>query len=623
MISLRDYYNGQEFGLYEYLGAHFTRDGVVFRTYAPAARALSVIGEFSGWQDIPMERIENGQFWECTVKDAREGQMYKFKIYQQDGKVMDHADPYAFFSEKRPGTASILYDRKKYSFHDRAWMNKRTDFERQPLTIYEMHMGSWRRHDQDPDGYVHDLDEARNARERGETPKDIDVSAGWYDYSEMGDMLVPYLRDNGFNCVEFMPLNEYPADESWGYQSTGFFSATSRYGHPDGLKKLIDQLHKAGIAVILDIVTVHFAVNDYALWNFDGTPLYEYNNAAIDKSEWGSCNFNHSRGDICSFLNSASDFWLHDYHFDGLRFDAVGNLIYWGGNEARGVNTNTVEFIRNMNKGLKERHPTAMLIAEDSSSYPGVTKPVRDGGLGFDYKWDMGWMNDTLHFFQTAPEYRTDNYHKLTFSMQYFYNEHFLLPFSHDEVVHGKASIIQKMAGDYPVKFPQVRGLYLYMFLHPGKKLNFMGNEFAQFREWDEKREQDWGLLTYPVHDAFHRYFEDLNKMYEKHPALWEEDFEREGFEWIEADDTQHCLYAFFRKSKKETLLCVFNFSGSPQSFTYKTGFGESLELLMDSENDKYGGQTNERGKNKLKADMHGNIEMVLPAYGGRCYNIV
>lgn len=611
-MNLQSFFDGKEFELDKFLGAHCTDDGVIFRTYAPAAKAVGVIGEFNNWQSTPMKRIENGQFWEVKIAAAKPGQMYKFQVTGPNGGVVDHADPYAFYSEMRPGTASVIYDRRTYHFHDDAWMRARTCGFDKPLNIYEMHLGSWRRKD-DQEELVRRLDEAK---EKG---VGIDVSDGWYHYDEIGDMLIPYLQENHYNSVEFMPLNEYPADESWGYQGTGFFSATSRYGHPDGLKKLIDQLHKAGISVILDIVTVHFATNYYGLANFDGTPLYEYNNDAVSHSEWGSCNFNHSRGDVASFLNSASDFWLREYHFDGLRFDAVGNLIYWQGDEKRGVNNNTVQFIRNMNEGLKRRHPTAMLIAEDSSAYPGVTRAVRDGGLGFDYKWDLGWMNDTLHYFQTDPPYRTANYHKLTFSMAYFYNEKFILPFSHDEVVHGKATILQKMAGNYEMKFPQGRALYLYMYSHPGKKLNFMGSEVGQLREWDEKREQDWMLTKYPLHDGFHHFLMKLNDIYMDHPALWHDDYSEGGFKWLEADDTEHNVYAFVRKSGNEKILCLFNFSGQPQHFWYKGN--ETLSLLLDSDDAKYGGNTENEVKT-IKSSPSGQIDFVLPAFSGKMYLI-
>lgn len=638
-MDLQKFYDGQEFSLYEFLGAHVTPSGVVFRTYAPSAREVSVIGAFNGWKGTPMHRVLNGQFFEAEIAEAKPGQMYKFQITSGAG-THDHADPYAFSSQLRPETASIIWDMEAYRFRDGAYMKRRRDsvsgrtgmrkssgaaaagpgqplFFDRPLNIYELHLGSWKRRD-DPEELARKLDEAK---EKGEG---IDVSSGWYRYEEIADLLVPYLKENHFNAVEFMPLNEYPADESWGYQATGFFSATSRYGTPDGLKKLVDRLHQADISVILDIVTVHFATNDYALARYDGTQLYEYPNDAVNVSEWGSCNFNHSRGDIASFLNSASAFWLDKYHFDGLRFDAVGNLIYWMGDERRGVNTNTVEFLKKMNSGLKQLYPDTMLIAEDSSAYPGVTKPVPEGGLGFDYKWDMGWMNDTLNFFRTDPPYRRQEYHKLTFSMAYFYNERYLLPLSHDEVVHGKATIIQKMAGDYDRKFPQARALYLYMFLHPGKKLNFMGNEFAQFREWDEKRQQDFMLLKYPVHDAFHRYFRDLSALYLKYPALWQEDYVENGFHWLSADDTEHVVYAFERRTMGQTILCVFNLSDQRQEFLYREEQGAAraaagrtlgLQLLIDSDDERYGGGT------RVTEKIRPLVEPIeLPPFTGRAY---
>lgn len=652
-MNLQDFYDGREFSLYDFLGAHVTDGGTVFRVYAPSAGSVSVIGEFNGWKEMPMKRILNGQFYEVLIPEAKSGQMYKYRITSDKG-TLDHADPYAFSSQLRPETASVIWDMNQYHFHDDTFMKaRREEGERQardhkpplfdkPLNIYELHLGSWRRKD-DPDELAKKLDEAK---EKGEG---IDVSGGWYRYEEIADLLIPYLEDHHFNAVEFMPLNEYPADESWGYQATGFFSATSRYGTPDGLKYLIDRLHQHGISVILDIVTVHFAANDYGLLNFDGTMLYEYPNDAINISEWGSANFNHSRGDIASFLNSMGAFWLDKYHFDGLRFDAVGNLIYWMGDQGRGVNTSTVDFLKKMNQGLKDRFPDACLIAEDSSAFPNVTTPVRYGGLGFDYKWDMGWMNDTLDFFRLDPLYRKGVYHKLTFSMAYFYNERYLLPLSHDEVVHGKATIIQKMWGDYGDKFRQARALYLYMFLHPGKKLNFMGNELAQFREWDERKQQDFLLLTYPVHDAFRHYFTDLGMLYEKYPALWQEDYVQDGFHWLEADDTDHVVYAFERRTAGQTILAVFNLSGAPQTFVYRgrkdeaektTGqdlgpggspaagkgkrAGACLHLLMDSDDQKYGGDTKETAKTeKLPLSADGSIALTLPGNSGRAYLLV
>lgn len=369
---------------------------------------------------------------------------------------------------------------------------------------------------------------------------------------ELAPLLIPYLKESGYNYVEFLPLCEHPCDQSWGYQNTGFYAPTRRYGKPDDLKRLIDLLHQSGIGVILDFVPVHFAVDWYALAQYDGTALYEYPHSDVGVSEWGSYNFMHSRGEVRSFLQSAANFWLKEYHFDGLRMDAISRIIYWQGDEKRGVNGNAVDFIKVMNLGLKENNPDCILIAEDSTNYPGITKSVHDGGLGFDYKWDMGWMHDTLTYFQAAPAQRTALYHKLTFSMMYFQNEKYLLPFSHDEVVHGKATILQKMNGQYEQKFPQARAMYLYMLVHPGKKLNFMGNEFGQLREWDEKREQDWDLRKYPNHDAFYHYMAKLNDIYISHPALFEWDYRTDGFYWLDCYQENRCIYAICRKGKGE-----------------------------------------------------------------------
>ena len=388
-------------------------------------------------------------------------------------------------------------------------------------------------------------------------------------------------------------------DESWGYQNTGFFAPTSLYGTPEQLKYLIDRLHQSGIGVILDFVPVHFAVDSYGLARYDGTALFEYPHSDVGVSEWGSCNFMHSRGEVRSFLQSAANYWLTEFHFDGLRMDAISRIIYWQGDESRGENGSAVDFIKVMNKGLKALHPGCILIAEDSTNYPNVTLEVDRGGLGFDYKWDMGWMHDTLEYFQSPPQARTANYHKLTFSMMYYYNERYLLPFSHDEVVHGKATILHKMNGQYEEKFPQARALYLYMMVHPGKKMNFMGNEIGQLREWDEKKEQDWNLLSYPAHDAFYKYISDLNAIYLAHPALWELDHAPEGFSWIDCHQEEKCIYILQRNGKTEHLIAAFNLSAQEQSVTFHLP-GRSLTSLIYSDWEKYGGSTPDGNYSRL-----------------------
>ena len=561
-MNLSDFYNGNEFEMYTYLGAHRTHDHhVTFRTYAPNAKHVSLIGSFSDWTEIPMHPIANGQFYEASVP-AAEGDLYKYRIYTNDYDFIDHCDPYASWAEVRPATASRIFT-SSYTFHDDEWFNLIDDSEHEPMNIYEVNLGSW---------HLKEDDE-------------------WYSYEELAGMLVKYCKENHYNYLELMPITEFPNDASWGYQPTGYFAPTSRYGTPDQLRYLIDACHQASIGVILDFVPVHFAIDGFALNNYDGTPLYNYPNDAVGKSEWGTCNFQHSRGDVCSFLNSSGYYWLKEFHFDGLRLDAVSNLIFWQGDSNRGVNNNTVNFIKNFNGGLKRRLPHALLFAEDSSSYPGVTKKLEEGGLGFDYKWDLGWMNDTLDYFKKTSDERKENYHKLTFSMYYFYNEHYLLPLSHDEVVHGKKTIIDKMYGEYEDKFKNARAFYMYMFAHPGKKLNFMGNEIAQFREWDEKREQDWDLLKYPIHDAFNHYFKDLSKLYLEHPSLSAHDYDLSGFEWIDCHQEDKAVYVFERRCEDERTIFFFNFSSEEQTYTYTNSQGEHFIPLLDSNAKIYGGE--------------------------------
>ena len=488
-MDLQRFYAGACFDAYRYLGGHMEAEGGVFRTFAPSAAGVSLLAEWEDWQERPMERVLDGNFWEARSPGAVPGQRYKYRIWKRDGSFLDHCDPYGFWMEKRPHTASVLCGPEQdYIFSDQAWMAARTTCQDRPLHIYEVHAGSWKK--------------------PGPGPED------WYDWDQLGELLLPYVQELGCNYIEFLPLSEHPSDASWGYQNTGFFSPTSRYGSPRQLKAFVDRCHQEGVGVLLDFVPVHFAVDDYALWQYDGTALYEYPHSDVGVSEWGSCNFMHSRGEVRSFLQSAAQYWLEEFHFDGLRMDAVSRLIYWQGDPARGENQNGLAFLRGMNLGLKALHPTAILAAEDSTAWPGVTAPAQEGGLGFDYKWDIGWMHDTLTYFQSPPHQRPGKYHQLTFSMDYFYNERYLLPLSHDEGVHGKATIAQKMYGEYEGKFPQARALYLYMMAHPGKKLNFMGFELAQLREWDERRQQDWELLRYPIHDGFAHFIQTLNHLY-------------------------------------------------------------------------------------------------------------
>ena len=593
-MDLYGFYTGKIFDAYQYLGAHLQDRGVCFRTFAPAASRITVIGEFNNWQEWEMNKISDGNFWELFVPDAAEGMMYKYCIYDRAGNRVEHCDPYGFGMELRPNSASVIRDMKSYSFSDEEWMNSRSDCRQKPLNIYEVHMGSFKKPEDRPDA--------------------------WYTYKEMADILIPYLKKNGYNYLEIMPLNEYPCDESWGYQATGFYSPTSRYGTAGQLKYFVDICHQNGIGVIMDFVPVHFALDSYGLAMYDGTSLYEYPNSAVGVSEWGSCNFMHSRGEVRSFLQSAANYWLTEYHIDGLRMDAISRAIYWQGDPARGVNGNAVEFLQYMNQGLKKLHPSAILAAEDSTSFPKVTDPVDHGGLGFDYKWDMGWMNDTLDYFRTDPEYRSREYHKLTFSMMYYYDARFLLPLSHDEVVHGKATILQKMNGDYDGKFPQARAFYMYMYAHPGKKLNFMGNEFGQLREWDEKREQDWLLLDYPIHSGFARFMKDLNILYLEHSALWEKDYEADGFQWIDCHQEESCVYVFQRTGKTERIIAAFNFSDRDLSYELRLPRCQKITELLRSDMEIYGG--NRKRRRPARKITDGRYPAELPAFSAVYYEI-
>ena len=563
-MNTNDFYRGMSFQAYEWLGAHVQEHGVVFRTFAPNAKGVVLL-----WndQEIPMNRILDGNFYEVYIQDAKPGKCYEYRIYGQNGDCIDHCDPYGFGMQMRPDHKSVIRNLYNYQFQDDAWMNKRNDCREQPFNVYELHLGSWRK--------------------KGDNVTDF------YRYDELADPLISYLKETGYNYVEFMPISEHPCDESWGYQNTGFFAPTSRYGTVNELKMLIDRLHQNDIGVLLDFVPVHFAIDDYGLAKYDGSALYEYPHQDVGISEWGSCNFMHSRGEVRSFLQSAANYWLKEYHFDGLRMDAISRIIYWHGDERRGVNGNAVDFIKVMNQELKLRNPGCILIAEDSTNYPDVTRNVSCGGLRFDYKWDLGWMHDTLEYFQLAPYLRVSNYHKLTFSMMYFRNEAYMLPLSHDEVVHGKAAILQKMNGQYDDKFPQARAMYAYMMVHPGKKLNFMGNEIGQLREWDEKREQDWDLRKYPLHDSFYHYMKTLNHIYLDYPALSQWDYKEEGFQWLDCSQEERRIYTILRSSQDQKIVAIFNFSDLVQENYEVTMEGvQNLQVLVYSDWECFNGET-------------------------------
>lgn len=593
-MNIEQFYSGNEWYAYRYFGAHVTEQGTVFRVYAPKAKKVALIGEFNYWHEQSMELNGRGGIYSLAVPAAKAGQMYKYRIYHHDGTVTDKADPYGFAMEMRPCSASIITKENDYIFTDQEWMEYRDKLYNHPLHIYEIHFGSWKA-----------------------------CGDRWYRYEELAEELIPYLKEMGYTHVEIMPLNEHPLDESWGYQSTGFYAATARYGTPDGLKEFINQCHMAGIGVFLDFVTVHFAVDDYGLSMFDGTPLYEIPFDDVERSEWGSYNFAHGRGEVASFLKSCANYWMTEYHFDGLRMDAISNIIYWRGTKDCGVNENALHFIQSLNEGLHKIHPSAILMAEDSTSYLKVTAPVAYGGLGFDYKWDLGFMHDTLNFFGYPPEERRTHYQDILFSMHYFYNELYLLAFSHDEVVHGKKTILDKMYGEYEDKFAQCRALFLYMMSHPGKKLNFMGNEIGHFREWGEYRPQDFEILEqFPIHVAFKRFFRDLNQIYLHHPALYEGEYNAACFSYVINDKEWDLVYAYTRNAGGEQILAVFNFSDVRYShYMVCINGNHILKELIHSASRIYGGEVSSEGTEiPVK---NGQCRMDLEPYSGRLFQVL
>lgn len=546
-MNRQDFYTGKSFDTHEFFGAHIEKNTTTFRTFAPNARKISLICSYNNWQEQSMAKTDGGGFYEITIPENLNNHLYKYRIYTSDTTFIDHCDPYGFGMELRPNNASFVRDLAQYHFNDASWQAKKNknSLVDGPMNIYELHLGSWM--------------------------KKGDGQTDWYTYDELADLLIPYLQEHAYNCIEVLPISEHPMDCSWGYQNTGFFSPTSRYGTALQLMQLIDRLHQADIAVFIDFVPVHFAVDGYGLANYDGTPLYEYPNSAVGVSEWGSCNFMHSRGEVRSFLQSCANYWLTYYHFDGIRMDAISNMIYWQGDAKRGVNNMAVQFLQTMNHGLHELHPSTCLMAEDSTNFPNVTKPITENGLEFDYKWDMGWMNDTLYYFSQNPDSRSTIYHKLTFSMMYFYNEHFLLPLSHDEVVHGKGTIVNKMYGTMEEKYIQARAFYLYMYVHPGKKLNFMGNEVGQLREWDENQGQDLHPETGSISYNFEQYMIALNQFYLNTPALYEMDFDEDGFEWVDCHQEESCIYVIKRTDHSgRVLLAFFNFSNEDLTYELK-----------------------------------------------------
>ena len=571
---LYDFLMGQTIEAYKYFGAHFVKqnneEGVIFRVYAPMAKEIYVIGEFNGWDygANKMNKIDESGVFEVFIKGVKNYQTYKFHILNANNEWIDKQDPYAYYSEFRSGSCSKIFDIENFIWHDEKYMKNRDRNFDKPMSIYEVHIGSW-------------LGKDGNR---------------FLSYEEVADKLIDYVKTNGFTHVEIMPITQYPFDGSWGYQATGFYSVDSRYGNPFQLMSFVDRLHQAGIGVILDFVVVHFATDKYSLEKFDGSNLYEYE-GQNEYSQWGSKLFDLGKDPVRSFLMSAIDYFLSYFHFDGVRLDAISNVIYWHGNSSIGENGGAIEFIKRLTGKLHIKHPSVMLIAEDSSAYQGVTKPLEYGGLGFDYKWDLGWMNDTLKYYAKDPIYRKYHHNTITFSMAYFYSENFLLPLSHDEVVHGKGTIINKLWGNYEQKFAQLRNLYTYMWAHPGKKLNFMGNELASFDEWSEEKSLPWNLKTYPKHDSISRLVRDLNLIYQYEKAMHIEEHNPARFQWLMADNASQSLFAFRRTYGDETLVFIFNMT--PNYYEYiniGVPFEGKYTEIFNSDKDVYGGYNHYNG---------------------------
>ena len=543
---------GTHYEIYEKMGGrlmtHEGARGAAFSVWAPNAKAVSVIGDFNNWdaRRSPMRRLGESGIWELFLPAAAEGDKYKFHVTQCDGRVVDKTDPYGVYAEVRPNNASVLYPLKRYKWKDRRWMTARRkyDFRTAPMNIYEVHLGSWKRAEGDR----------------------------FLTYTELAEQLIPYVKEMGYTHIEMLPVEEHPFDGSWGYQVTGYYAPTSRYGSPDEFKQFVDACHQNGISVILDWVPAHFPKDDFALARFDGTALYEHQDPRLGEHiQWGTYIFNYGRKEVANFLLANALYWMDIFHIDGLRVDAVASLLrldfckeegqwlpnVYGGSE----NLEAIEFLKHMNSVIAEREPGALMIAEDSTAWPGVTKKVDEGGLGFSLKWNMGWMNDFLSYIKLDPIYRKYHQNKLTFGMAYHYAENFVLVLSHDEVVHTKSSMIGKMPGDVWQSFANLRLSYGFMMGHPGKKLLFMGGEFAQYSEWSEARSLDWHLLQYADHQEMQAYVKELNHLYTEEPAFWAEDFDTNGFQWIECDDAESSIVSFVRRSKEKELVFLCNFT--------------------------------------------------------------
>jgi 1,4-alpha-glucan branching enzyme len=610
-ISEMDIYlfnQGTHYNIYEKLGANPTVidgvEGVLFGVWAPNAKRVSVIGEFNAWDGRrnPMRLLSGSGIWEIFIPGLKNNDRYKFEIKSSNGDILQKSDPYGKFAELRPSTTSLVFDINKYEWKDSEWFKaqKKSDKFNRPMNIYEVHMGSWKR-------------ETETGR--------------FLSYTELADSLVEYVKEMGYTHIEMLPIEEHPFDGSWGYQVTGYYAPTSRYGNPDEFMYFVDKCHQAGIGVLLDWVPAHFPKDAHGLARFDGSALYEHEDPRQgEHPEWGTLIFNYGRNEVKNFLIANALYWIEKFHIDGLRVDAVASMLYldyaksdgqWVPNKYGGrENIDAVEFMKHMNSIISKKHPEAYMIAEESTSWAGVTKPADDDGLGFSLKWNMGWMNDFLEYVAKDPVYRKYHHNNLTFGMVYNYTEKFVLVLSHDEVVHGKHSMLDKMPGDLWQKFANLRAAYGFMFGHPGKKLLFMGGEFGQFIEWNEKRPLDWFLLEYDHHQTMLDFVKDLNHLYLDNEALWLKDFDGDGFEWIDCNDNEKSIYSFIRRGNKreDTLVFIVNFTPNTyEDFRVGVPFeGEYFEVL-NSDAPKYGGSgvTNEGVKRSDKIEYNGREDSI------------
>lgn len=600
------FHEGKNFRTYEFLGSFLDGNQCTFRVWAPHAQAVFVSGDFCGWEPTVHEltRINNEGIFEGTVSNVRPYDSYKYVIKASDGRMLWKADPYARHAQTRPESASKVYEDQNYLWKDETWLKQRSIPFQQPMNIYEVHLGSWKH------------------GENGE----------FLSYRQLADTLIPYVKQMHYTHIELLPITEFPYDPSWGYQVTGYFAVTSRFGTPDDFKYLIDKAHQNGIGVILDWVPGHFTKDEYGLYEFDGECCYEYSDERKkEHKSWGTRVFDYGRGEVCSFLFSSACYWIEQFHLDGLRVDAVSSMLFldydrpqhlaakniYGGNE----NLEVLDFFKTLNYYVQENYPGVMMIAEEATAYPKITAPIQDGGLGFHFKWNMGWMNDSLDYIEENPIYRQWSHNKLTFSMCYAFVENFILPISHDEVVHLKKSLLDKFPVGYDDKFSNYKTFLGYMFAHPGKKLTFMGTEIPQFIEWDENKELDWMLLDFPSHYNAHRFVQELNQYYRKTPALWQQDGGWEGFEWHVVDDASHNVFAFSRKAADgQEVLVISNFSGENWE-QYSIGFHDerSYKMALNSDAKKFGGQgivnRNLKTKQQQCGEFPYTLQLTIPAF--------